>query len=510
MELLAFFIGGHDSNLCALSDGRVRYRKLERLSGIKHQQGSLREIVATCREWGLKPEYVAFTDVDDIGGLGVDPPRELFEEVEALEGLKSAKQTIRVDHHFAHVLSGSHGADRSKPFLGVALDGRGDRDFRARCFRIGLDLEAVVAYQSTTFVLSDFFYTVGELIGLKGSHLDHAGKVMGLQAYGTPDREFVTEQSSLPFEELPERLLTEIPFRGQVPGRTADFFRVRENPDFLTWIASCHEILAHTTLKLFETMTPSDEPIEFSGGCAQNSVFNEFLARTFPGFTVTAHPYDGGISFGCLHFLVRMLGLPAPAVPQYPFLQDDEDVGYADEEVQDRVAELVTQGKVVGWMQGRGEVGPRALGHRSILFDPRDRSAKDVLNSRVKFREPWRPFAASIPLDDAADWLELGPPSPYMQRALVVRPERRPEIPGVVHVDGTCRAQTVDSTNGEGLESYLGVIRRFEARTGMPLVLNTSLNSGGEPIYGSRAQAEALFAAGRLDALCVGDDLLVA
>jgi carbamoyltransferase len=513
MNLFAFFVGGHDSSVCALRDGELRYRKFERLSGIKHEQASLERVFETCREWRIDPEYVAFSDVGNDNGLGLPmcSPTELFREVPALEGLGRPRKTFRIDHHFAHALSGQNGSDRSRAFLAVAFDSKGDHDYRARCFRVGENLDAEVVYESKACRTGDFFYTVGALMGLKGSHLglDHAGKLMGLQAYGRPDSDFVDSLAAFPFDELPERLLTEIPFRGQVPGQSAEFFRVNDNENFLDWLASCHELLATATLRLFETLKPTDEPVEFSGGIAQNSVFNEMLSRRFPGFTVMAHPYDGGITFGCLNFLVRLLGLPSPTIPSYPFLQDDEDVGYADEGVQERVAELVAEGKVVGWMQGRGEVGPRALGHRSILYDARDRSAKNVLNSRVKFREPWRPFAASVALDDAPDWFEIGAPSPWMQRALVVRPERRAAIPGVVHVDGTCRAQTIDASNGTGHESFLGVIRRFGASTGVPLVLNTSLNSGGEPIYGFRKQAEALLGAGRLDALCVGNELFL-
>jgi carbamoyltransferase len=504
MQLLAFYLGLHDSNVCALSDGRLVYRKFERLSGIKHQRAKFAAIHETCRDWGVQPEYVAFSD-GNRNHLGACGANELFCEVGNLEGFEGVRSTICLDHHFAHALSGWPGFERPDSFRAVSIDGRGDHGRTSRAFRIGQGTDASVVFESGRFNVGFFFEHVGHKLGLRGKTIDLAGKVMGLQAYAEPDDDFVREHAEDPLEGLPGRLKT-APFRGKRPSETSGFYAV-DNPEFLCWLASCHEILAAATARLFSSVAVSDEPIDFSGGCAQNSIFNEVLARQFPGFTVSSHPYDGGLSFGCLDLLIRILGADRPDTSGYPFLQDDENVGYADGDVQTRVADLIQQGSVVGWMQGRGEIGPRALGHRSILYDPTHASAKQILNDRVKFREPWRPFAASIPLVHAADWFDITTPSPWMQRALRVRPERRAQIPGVVHADGTCRAQTIDPTTAE-LDSLVGVIEHLAQKTGIPLLLNTSLNSGGEPIYGSRAQAEALLAAGRLDALCVGNEII--
>jgi carbamoyltransferase len=507
MQLLGFYIGDHDSNLCALVDGRLRYRKFERLSGRKHQRVPFDKLLETCGEWGLRPDYVAFSD-GWRNKLGICAPQDLFREIDCLAGLESANATICLDHHYAHALSGWLDGDRPESFRAVAVDGRGDHQFCARAFRIGRGTDASVLYEAHGGLsVGVFLGWIGERMGLSGRTMDMPGKLMGLQAYASPDEDFVAQHLDIPFGELPRRLVR-APFRGVVPHDSEGFFEL-ENPDFLCWLASCHETLTWATVKLFGAVAEPGEPIEFTGGCAQNSVFNEVLAWHFPGFNVSCHPYDGGLSFGCLDFLLRMLDLPRPFVGAYPFLQDDEDLGFAEADLQAQVADLIAQGKVVGWMQGRGEVGPRALGHRSILFDPREPSGKDVINDRVKHREPWRPFAASVPLAQADEWFELRSPSPWMQRALVVRPERRAEIPGVVHVDGTCRAQTIEATDGSGLESFHGLIEQFAQRTGVPMVLNTSLNSGGEPIYGSRRQGEALLAAGRLDALCVGNELIL-
>jgi carbamoyltransferase len=145
----------------------------------------------------------------------------------------------------------------------------------------------------------------------------------------------------------------------------------------------------------------------------------------------------------------------------------------------ERVADLIADGNVVGWYQGGSEFGPRALGHRSILADPRNPDMKDILNRRVKFREPYRPYAPSILEEHAAEWLHLDRPSPFMLLVVEVREDKRPLIPAVTHVDHTTRPQTVTkAANPE----YYRMIGEFHRLTGVPMVLNTSLNINREPI----------------------------
>ncbi|MBM3819282.1 MAG: hypothetical protein FJW14_09755 [Acidimicrobiia bacterium] len=145
----------------------------------------------------------------------------------------------------------------------------------------------------------------------------------------------------------------------------------------------------------------------------------------------------------------------------------------------ERVAHLIADGKVVGWYQGGSEFGPRALGHRSILADPRNPDMKDILNRRVKFREPYRPYAPSILEEHAAEWLHLDGPSPFMLLVVEVREEKRPLIPAVTHVDHTTRPQTVTKAANP---AYYRMIGEFHRLTGVPMVLNTSLNINREPI----------------------------
>jgi len=168
-------------------------------------------------------------------------------------------------------------------------------------------------------------------------------------------------------------------------------------------------------------------------------------------------------------------------------------------------AELLAQGKIVGWFQGRMEAGPRALGNRSILADPRDPEIKDKLNYLVKHREPFRPFCPSM-LDKAKkEYLENAYESPFMILSFRVPEEKRKEIPGVVHVDGSVRPQTVTK---EANPRYYKLISEFEKLTGVPVVLNTSFNIKGEPMVCKPEQAIADFYSTGMDALIINDFLV--
>lgn len=160
----------------------------------------------------------------------------------------------------------------------------------------------------------------------------------------------------------------------------------------------------------------------------------------------------------------------------------------------------MADGRVVGWFQGPAEWGPRALGGRSVLADPRRAEMKDVLNAKIKHREPFRPFAPSV-LDEAApEWFDIDVPSPYM---LMVAPVKRPaDIPAVTHVDGTARLQTV-SRGASPL--YYDLIAEFGRLTGVPVVVNTSMNVMGEPIVNTPEQAHRMLVQTDMDCLVIED-----
>ncbi len=169
-----------------------------------------------------------------------------------------------------------------------------------------------------------------------------------------------------------------------------------------------------------------------------------------------------------------------------------------------RVARRLRDGRVVGWFDGRMEFGPRALGHRSILATPLDADVRDRVN-RIKQRELWRPLAPAILLDAASDWFEDAGPSPFMTLTFRFRPEQAERVPGVVHVDGTARVQTVTP---EANRRYDALIRAFAELTGVPMVMNTSFNRRSEPIVCTPDEAVATYLATDMDCLVLGSHLL--
>jgi carbamoyltransferase len=204
----------------------------------------------------------------------------------------------------------------------------------------------------------------------------------------------------------------------------------------------------------------------------------------------------------------------ACVVPEHLFLgpsYKEEDyeralkgVGIAFEKVPDPeqyAAELISTGKIIGWYQGRSEYGPRALGNRSILADPRSLEMKDLINKRIKFREEFRPFAPAVLEEEAPEIFEMSGAAPYMTSTFRVREKWRDKLPAVTHIDQTARVQTVSYTQNPG---FFRLIQNFANLTAVPVVLNTSFNARGEPIVETPANALATFFSVGLDALFMG------
>jgi carbamoyltransferase len=168
-------------------------------------------------------------------------------------------------------------------------------------------------------------------------------------------------------------------------------------------------------------------------------------------------------------------------------------------------ANLLADGKLVGWVQGRAEYGPRALGNRSILADPREVKMQDTINERVKFREMFRPFAPSILHEYAEDYFENYQESPFMDKTLLIRKDKKKKIAAVCHVDGTGRLQTVKK---EWNPRFYGLIECFFRLTGVPVLLNTSFNVMGKPLIHGLEDALAVFMTTGLDVLVVNDYLI--
>jgi carbamoyltransferase len=254
-----------------------------------------------------------------------------------------------------------------------------------------------------------------------------------------------------------------------------------------------------------------------AGGVALNGCMIKRLREEthFENIHIPPSPDDAGTAVGCALLLSRLLANTSERVSCEAFTGPE----YQDSACRDALEKSgipfnqcyvpevcaaleIASGKVVAWFQGRMEFGPRALGNRSILADPRIPSMKDWLNQKIKHRELFRPFAASIIEEQATQFFQLHHPAPYMIEVCDVKPEKQDVVPAITHVDGTCRPQTVNFSDNP---KFWRLLKEFEKQTGIPLILNTSFNVAGSPIVCSPSQAIETFVSTGIDVLFLGD-----
>jgi carbamoyltransferase len=263
-----------------------------------------------------------------------------------------------------------------------------------------------------------------------------------------------------------------------------------------------------------------------AGGVALNSVANTRILNEsgFEELYIQPAAGDGGGALGAALWAYNtLLGKPRNFTMEHAYWgRENSDGEISDfltqnniphsrfnneDELLDRVVGQLTSGKVIGWSQGRFEWGPRALGNRSIIADPRNPNMKDIVNAKIKFREPYRPFAPSVLAESAEKYFDLPnathhSPARYMQFVVPVKEKEKATLPAITHVDGTGRLQTVFK---EQSPRYYKLIERFGQATGVPVILNTSFNLKGEPIVNTPANAFNTFSKSEMDALVLGN-----
>jgi carbamoyltransferase len=260
-----------------------------------------------------------------------------------------------------------------------------------------------------------------------------------------------------------------------------------------------------------------------AGGVALNCAANGKIFQNTPFERLYIQPgaHDSGTSIGAaLYTQHQILNQPRTFVMKHVYYgPEHDDSAVLDqlksagltyrrlptEELLSYVANAIADGKILGWFQGRMEFGPRALGNRSILADPRSDTMKEVLNSRIKYREPFRPFCPSILAEHTSDYFEMDAPAPFMVTAYKIRPQMRSRIRAVTHADGTGRLQTVERDSNP---LYWSLIKRFYEITGVPVLLNTSFNEN-EPIVNTPREAVECFLRTEMDVLAIGSYLLL-
>lgn len=362
--------------------------------------------------------------------------------------------------------------------------------------------------------LGALFYAASRQIF--GDTMD-AGKVMGLAPHGRavfpPEAFFEIREGSFVFkDDVPARYLHD----ERWPARAAEYQDLA---------ASCQVALEAALLDLCRRLraaVPSGN-LCFAGGVALNSVANERIVKEAGFREVYFMPAaeDSGLAVGAAyHGLWTLTGRHTPQ----RLLQDAMGKRYSPAEIDQavektpavvvteaaspltRAVDLLCDGKILGWFQGRSELGPRALGQRSILCDPRPVGAKERLNGRVKHREMFRPFAPAILATELTRWFEASPgeESPFMLRVMPFLPEQAARVPAVAHVDGTGRVQTLTERDGP----LFALVSEFYRRTGVPMLLNTSFNVMGEPIVETPEDALWALLYTELDG-CVFEDRIV-
>jgi carbamoyltransferase len=446
-----------------------------------------------------------------------------------------------VEHHKAHLASAFFVSPFDRAAL-LSLDGFGD--FISTMWGIGVGSHFEVLDQVQFPHSTGVAYTAAtQFIGFP--HYGDEGKVMGLSPYGKPRfieqfRDIIRTQEGKPgftlnlnyfrhHSEGVEMSWDEgSPQIGRIfsdkfidtfgpPRAPGDALTARDEDIAASLQLRLEEVSFHILNHLHARTGLTD--LALAGGVALNSVMNGKIFLNTPFHRVFVQPAagDNGTSLGVCYYIHNQLFNRqreffmegAYTGPEYSddeirAVLDQADVGYEfydDREVTRHAARDIADGAVLGWFQGRMEFGPRALGNRSIVVDPRRHDMKDILNDRIKKREPFRPFAPSILEEHTAEYFEQDHPSPTMLMVYQVRPEKRDVIPAVTHVDGSGRLQTV---NARINQRYYQLIVDFRELTGVPVVLNTSFNEN-EPIVCTPRHALDCFLKTKMDVLYLGN-----
>lgn len=465
----------------------------------------------------LETEGLTLDDVDVIALNGI-PARwrrtySIVDDTQPLQPVKAGR-VLALPHHLAHAASAFRASGFDKAWV-FTVDGRGDRETaslsRAEDGRITRVFD-ILSY--TVRSIGGTYETVTRTLGF-GSH--GQGSTMALAALGTPKFDFT------PF--LSARSRDDVSIDEPGPGTAFSHLQRRyEDPftqDHYDLAASLQAALEQTITTLLRDggMSEDDDALCLGGGVTLNCKLNGHLRRTLRPQRVFAQPgaNDAGTALGAaLEAWAALYQTPvAPMAHSYlgPEFSDDEieavlkRSGYAYRRVdaiEEMVAERLLQGQVLCWFQGAMEFGPRALGSRSIIADPRSEETKARVN-RIKDRQDWRPFAPSILEGHEADWFEDAFDSRFMLFAVPVRADKRDVVPAIVHLDGSTRPQSVHEATHP---RYHAMISAFHRRTGVPLIVNTSFNRRGEPIVCTPKDALESFRELDVDALAIGSFLV--
>lgn len=471
----------HDAALAVIDNGSLKYAiHSERASRIKNDPSISDELVnETLRQYG-EPDTIVYYERDWVtayrrmkeGQFGL---RSFLRSVGASKRSLSAMEDLRdarithVSHHYAHASAGYYTSGFDNAIVLVA-DAVGEMDALTIWIGEGDVLKKVYRrkYPNSIGLLYAAFT---DSLGLKPNEEEFI--MMALAAYGEP----VYEDALI--NDLFKNYGTNKVRISVNPQKGLRDYKLIKKANDADMAASIQKITEDYVLAILQDMRQKYdiENLVFAGGVALNCVLNYKIkkANIFQKIWIMPNPGDAGSSVGAaLGYLKSHVSFETPFLGTNIIRNVDPD----------EVAESLAKGEVVGIANGRAEFGPRALGNRSLLADPRHRYMVDKVNG-VKQREPFRPFAPAVLEEFCTQYFALDKQSPYMQYAVPCR--RETDIPAVCHIDGTSRVQTVEKNSSTVLRS---VLESFYRLTGCPVLLNTSLNVKGQPIVDSWADAE--------------------
>ncbi len=557
----------HDTAAAVMKDGRLLAAcEQERYTLDKHSRLFPTEAIADC----FRRAGVAMADVDLLAFGGDpaacirrtyleaairDPNRVgmMIEEFERIKEMYRIEDTLRgktgyagdiryYDHHLAHLASSYYPSGFQDALL-LSLDGIGDNKTMKLAVGHAGRMEVLREDYDYPHSLGLAYAAITCYLGWKNVH--HEGIIMALACFGDSRHTVPGQNRSYAsfFEEIiqydgaygiriNQDWMAYYHRRNQwVSERFVDVFGPRRAYDIATLGQHHKDIAAALQDRLEEVVLGvlrqaiRDTGLRhlcLSGGVALNCSMNGRIEREriFDEIFVQPASGDAGLAIGACYLAQRELNPDyAPRKSHDYYLHgayDDAEIeaalreaGVAYTRPDDLFAETaahLAKGRVIGWYQGGAEFGPRALGNRSILAKPYPEAMRDHINDNVKFREYFRPLAPAVLKEYLHDYFKIGQESPHMLIACEAQPGKKHEIPATVHVDGSCRVQSVGPENNERFHRLL---KAFHAETGCPVLLNTSFNVKGQPIVQTPAQAIACFQSTRIDVLVLQNFLLV-
>ncbi|AMW08385.1 carbamoyltransferase [Streptomyces qaidamensis] len=535
MRILGINALFHDPAAALVIDGRtVAAAEEERFSRRKHGKRPLPfsawELPEQAAAWCLKRAGLRPQDLDAVtysfdprlarpaADMGLDDPWDHLRLTYAREApafLKTALPGLDpglvrfVPHHMAHAASSAFAAPDAGNSSVLVLDGRGERASHLAARRVGPRLEALHA-QDLPHSLGLVYEELTEHLGFLRSSDEF--KVMALASHGRPRMLAELRRHVYPTGDGGFHA-TGVPWHELCPPRGPDEPWTQDHADVA---ASAQAVLEETLLDLVRWLhgRTHDRVLTLAGGVALNCVANSRIAREGPFSRVWVQPAagDAGTALGGALLLSAVEGDEPEAMTGADLGREwsDAELGAwlkaaavpfeRPPDIAATVARALADNGIVAWFQGRSEYGPRALGHRSLLAHPGHAGNLERLND-VKGREQFRPVAPMVLADRAADLFDGPLPSPYMLFVHDVAPAWRERVPAVVHVDGTARIQTVDPAREPLVAAMLG---EFERLTGLPVVVNTSLNTAGRPMVDDPRDALECFGSSPVDLLAIG------